>query len=104
MAKSFYTILKEGVLEVNHKGDDVTFKLPKWLVDAAECLENEFINMLDISLSNLTRYGDEGERTGNYDKKDQQNQQFMCCRQWNQFFNGVCFVLNGHSVLCRLLL
>lgn len=41
MAKSFYSILSEGTLEVNHKGEDVTFNLPAWLIAAAEKLENE---------------------------------------------------------------
>ena len=41
MAKSFYNILKEGKLEVNHKGEDVTFDLPQWLIEASDCLEDE---------------------------------------------------------------
>ena len=41
MAKSFYTILKEKVLDVNHKGDDVIFDLPDWLIAAVDHLEDE---------------------------------------------------------------
>ena len=41
MAKSFYSILKEGTLEVNHKGNDVVFDLPSWLAKATSHLESE---------------------------------------------------------------
>ena len=41
MAKSFHTILKEGTIDVNHKGEDVTFDLPTWLTSAMDLLEDE---------------------------------------------------------------
>ena len=41
MAKSFYNILEEGKLEVNHKGNDVVFDLPSWLSEADGKLEDE---------------------------------------------------------------
>ena len=41
MAKSFYTILEEGTIEVNHRGEDVTLNLPEWIKAAAPALESE---------------------------------------------------------------
>ena len=33
--------MKEGQLEINHKGNDVTFDLPEWLQEASDVLEDE---------------------------------------------------------------
>lgn len=41
MAKSFYNILAEKEIEVNHQGEDVVLDLPEWLTGASEVLEDE---------------------------------------------------------------
>ena len=41
MAKSFHTILGEGTLEVDHRGETVTLELPGWLAEAKDVLLDE---------------------------------------------------------------
>lgn len=41
MAKSFHTILVEGKLEVDHKGQTVVLELPSWLGEAKDVLMDE---------------------------------------------------------------
>ena len=38
MAKSFHTILNEGIIEVSHLGEKETFELPEWLTGAKDIL------------------------------------------------------------------
>jgi len=38
MAKSFHTIISEGTLEVDHKGETLTLTLPNWLTEAKNIL------------------------------------------------------------------
>jgi len=41
MAKSFHNILKEGTIDVLHRGEEVTLTLPEWLTEASEVLMQE---------------------------------------------------------------
>lgn len=41
MAKSFYNILADREIEVNHDGETVWLQLPEWLTECAEFLEDE---------------------------------------------------------------
>jgi len=38
MAKSFHTIISEGTLEVDHKGETEVFELPSWLAETSGIL------------------------------------------------------------------